>query len=254
MPSTYGGHRQARRRRGTPTGRHDARRRGRHRRRLPAVSSRPAPGWPCTRRHRRPRRRCAQPASRLQAASTNCSRNPMSSSTARRKGGRDQQGRVRGGWHQGHFHGGESHALTGHSFVAQANYASALGLVDARRVVQHDIDRSHARGAADSRPAEARARHADPTRVGPVEAHADGIVNTVVPEKVIPSHQGPDACTVHPRSRRRDDRREGRTTPATCTPGGLNSPGRRRAKRCLRHSRRHFPDRVRAFVGRDRGH
>ena len=25
------------------------------------------------------------------------------------------------------FHGGESHALTGHSFVAQANYASALG-------------------------------------------------------------------------------------------------------------------------------
>jgi glyceraldehyde-3-phosphate dehydrogenase (NAD(P)) len=32
----------------------------------------------------------------------------------------------------------------------------------------------------------------------PWEAHQEGIMNTVVPEKTIPSHQGPDAQTVDP--------------------------------------------------------
>ena len=52
------------------------------------------------------------------------------------------------------FQGGEPHELTGLSFVAQANYAQALGH-DARTsgVVQHDRSRADARGAQQPRPA-----------------------------------------------------------------------------------------------------
>ncbi len=97
------------------------------------------------------------------------------------------------------FQGGESHDTTGHSFVAQANYATALGR-DTTRVVScnttsivrvlgalHDADLlSRARGVLIRRATD------------PGESHQGGIMNTMVPEGAIPSHQGPDARTVLP--------------------------------------------------------
>ena len=97
------------------------------------------------------------------------------------------------------FQGGEKHALTGHSFVAQANYASALGR-DTTRVVScnttsvvrtltalRDVDLLRkARGVLIRRATD------------PWESDHSGIMNTMVPEDAIPSHQGPDARTVAP--------------------------------------------------------
>lgn len=97
------------------------------------------------------------------------------------------------------FQGGEKHATTGHSFVAQANYESALGR-DATRVVScnttatvrvlHTLDAAgllrRARGTLLRRATD------------PWESHEGGIMNTIVPETAIPSHQGPDARTVLP--------------------------------------------------------
>ena len=97
------------------------------------------------------------------------------------------------------FQGGEKHELTGHSFVAQANYASALNR-DATRVVSCNTTATvrtlgelqkagwlkKARGVLVRRAAD------------PWESHQEGIINTLVPEKHIPSHQAPDAKTVLP--------------------------------------------------------
>ncbi|NOY84989.1 MAG: hypothetical protein GXO96_09265 [Nitrospirae bacterium] len=77
------------------------------------------------------------------------------------------------------YQGGASHALTGHSFVSQANYESALNR-QSTRVVSCNTT-SIVRRASD-----------------PWEGHLEGIMNTVIPEKVIPSHQGTDAKTVLP--------------------------------------------------------
>lgn len=97
------------------------------------------------------------------------------------------------------FHGGESHSLTGHSFVAQANYASALGRSSTRVVSCNTTSIVRTLGALKAAGLLKRARGTLIRRASdPWEAHADGIVNTVVPEKVIPSHQGPDARTVIP--------------------------------------------------------
>ncbi|MDO9093139.1 MAG: type II glyceraldehyde-3-phosphate dehydrogenase [Rubrivivax sp.] len=97
------------------------------------------------------------------------------------------------------FHGGESHALTGHSFVAQANYASALGRSSTRVVSCNTTSIVRTLGALNAVGLLKRARGTLIRRASdPWEAHADGIINTVVPEKVIPSHQGPDARTVIP--------------------------------------------------------
>jgi glyceraldehyde-3-phosphate dehydrogenase (NAD(P)) len=93
--------------------------------------------------------------------------------------------------------GGEKHEVTGHSFVGDANYASAVGR-DARRVVQQTsvvrtltaLKRAgllrRARGTLLRRATD------------PWESHEGGIMNTLVPEAEIPSHQGPDAQTVDP--------------------------------------------------------
>ena len=95
--------------------------------------------------------------------------------------------------------GGEKHEVTGHSFVADANYASAVGQ-NATRVVSCNttsIVRTltalkrvgllhHARGTLMRRATD------------PWESHQGGIMNTLVPEDQIPSHQGPDAQTVDP--------------------------------------------------------
>ena len=97
------------------------------------------------------------------------------------------------------FQGGEKHALTGHSFVAHANFDTAIGR-DTTRVVScnttatvrtltalKDADLlSKARGVLIRRATD------------PWESDHSGIMNTLVPEASIPSHQGPDAQTVVP--------------------------------------------------------
>lgn len=97
------------------------------------------------------------------------------------------------------YQGGEKHSLTDHSFVAQANYATALGR-DATRVVSCNTTSTvrtllalrevgllkKARGVLMRRATD------------PWESDHSGIMNTIVPEPHIPSHQGPDAQTVVP--------------------------------------------------------
>lgn len=95
--------------------------------------------------------------------------------------------------------GGESHATTGHSFVAQANYATAVGR-DATRVVScNTTSMVRVLGALQDAGLLARARGVLIRRAtDPGESHQGGIMNTLVPEAAIPSHQGPDAKTVRP--------------------------------------------------------
>ena len=95
--------------------------------------------------------------------------------------------------------GGEKHEATGHSFVAESNYASALDR-DATRVVSCNTTSivrtltalkragllKRARGTLLRRAAD------------PWESHESGIMNTLLPEPEIPSHQGPDAQSVDP--------------------------------------------------------
>ncbi|MCY0906401.1 type II glyceraldehyde-3-phosphate dehydrogenase [Arthrobacter sp. H14-L1] len=97
------------------------------------------------------------------------------------------------------FQGGEKHELTGHSFVAHANYDTALGR-EATRVVSCNTTAtvrtltalkdagllSKARGVLIRRATD------------PWESDHSGIMNTMVPEASIPSHQGPDAKSVDP--------------------------------------------------------
>jgi glyceraldehyde-3-phosphate dehydrogenase (NAD(P)+) (phosphorylating) len=97
------------------------------------------------------------------------------------------------------YQGGEKHSLTGHSFVAQANYETALGL-DATRVVSCNTT-STVRTLIALRNAGLlkKARGVLIRRAtDPWESDHSGIMNTVVPEPHIPSHQGPDAQTVVP--------------------------------------------------------
>ena len=97
------------------------------------------------------------------------------------------------------FQGGEKHRLTGYSFVAQVNYEGAVGR-DSARVVSCNT-------TALSRVSHALHRHGWVKRVravllrratDPWESHENGMINTVVPETKVPSHQGPDAQTVIP--------------------------------------------------------
>ena len=95
--------------------------------------------------------------------------------------------------------GGEKHETTGHSFSAENNYKSAVNL-DATRVVSCNTTSilrtltalkkadllDYARGTLLRRATD------------PWESHLGGIMNTMVPERDIPSHQGPDAQSVDP--------------------------------------------------------
>jgi glyceraldehyde-3-phosphate dehydrogenase (NAD(P)) len=97
------------------------------------------------------------------------------------------------------FQGGEKHSLTGHSFVAQANYESALDR-SATRVVScnttsivRTLNALHTAGLLKKARGVLIRRATDPWE----EDHS-GIMNTVVPEPNVPSHQGPDARTVVP--------------------------------------------------------
>lgn len=97
------------------------------------------------------------------------------------------------------WQGGEKHEVAGYSFVAQVNYAGALGR-DSARVVSCNT-------TALSRISHALDRHGWVKRVravllrratDPWESHLNGMINTAVPETKVPSHQGPDAQTVLP--------------------------------------------------------
>jgi glyceraldehyde-3-phosphate dehydrogenase (NAD(P)) len=95
--------------------------------------------------------------------------------------------------------GGEKHEATGHSFVAEANYASAVDL-DATRVVSCNTTSIVRTLTALKRAGLLlRARGTLLRRAtDPWESHEGGIMNTLVPEPEIPSHQGPDAQSVDP--------------------------------------------------------
>ena len=95
--------------------------------------------------------------------------------------------------------GGEKHSATGHSFVAEANYASALGR-DATRVVSCNTTSVVRTLSALKRAGLLRKARGTLLRraTDPWESHDSGIMNTLVPEEEIPSHQGPDAQTVDP--------------------------------------------------------
>jgi glyceraldehyde-3-phosphate dehydrogenase (NAD(P)) len=95
--------------------------------------------------------------------------------------------------------GGEKHAATGHSFVAESNYASALG-ARATRVVSCNTTSVVRTLTALKRAGLLRRARGTLLRraTDPWESHESGIMNTLVPEPEIPSHQGPDAQTVDP--------------------------------------------------------
>ena len=95
--------------------------------------------------------------------------------------------------------GGEKHAATGHSFVAEANYATAIGR-DATRVVSCNTTSVVRTLTALKRAGLLRRARGTLLRraTDPWESHDSGIMNTLVPEPEIPSHQGPDAQTVDP--------------------------------------------------------
>jgi len=97
------------------------------------------------------------------------------------------------------FQGGARHELTGHSFVASANYASALDRQATRVVSCNTTATVRTLFALQRAGLLGRARGVLVRRASdPWEGHREGILNTLVPESTIPSHQGPDARTVMP--------------------------------------------------------
>ncbi len=97
------------------------------------------------------------------------------------------------------FQGGEKHSLTGHSFVAQANYETAVGRDSTRVVSCNTTSTVRTLGALRNAGLLKKARGVLIRRAtDPWESDHSGVMNTVIPETVIPSHQGPDAQTVIP--------------------------------------------------------
>jgi len=95
--------------------------------------------------------------------------------------------------------GGEAHEVAGHSFVAEATYESAFGK-DATRVVSCNTTSIVRTLSALKRVGLLKRARGTLLRraTDPWESHEGGIMNTLVPEKHIPSHQGPDAQSVDP--------------------------------------------------------
>lgn len=95
--------------------------------------------------------------------------------------------------------GAEKHSVTGHSFVAESSYAGAVGRGSTRVVscnttsVVRSLTALKAAGLLVSARGTLLRRATDPW-----ESHETGIMNTLVPEPTIPSHQGPDAQSVDP--------------------------------------------------------
>lgn len=95
--------------------------------------------------------------------------------------------------------GGEKHEVTGHSFVAESSYAGAVGR-DGTRVVSCNTTATVRTLTALKRAGLLRRARGTLLRraTDPWESHIGGIMNTLVPEPEIPSHQGPDAQSVDP--------------------------------------------------------
>lgn len=97
------------------------------------------------------------------------------------------------------YEGGEKHDVAGYSFVAQANYEGAVGRQSTRVVSCNTTALVRVLGAFQQRGLVKRARTVILRRAtDPWESHKNGIINTVIPEAKVPSHQGPDAKTVLP--------------------------------------------------------
>ena len=95
------------------------------------------------------------------------------------------------------WQGGEQHEVAGYSFVAQVNYAGALGRESARVVSCNTTALSRVLHALHRHGWVKRARAVLLRRgTDPWESHKTGMINTVIPETKVPSHQGPDAQTV----------------------------------------------------------
>lgn len=95
--------------------------------------------------------------------------------------------------------GGEKHEITGHSFVAEASFTSAVGRQSTRVVSCNTTSIVRTLTALKHAGLLQRARGTLMRRAtDPWESHKGGIMNTLVPEDEIPSHQGPDAQTVDP--------------------------------------------------------
>lgn len=95
--------------------------------------------------------------------------------------------------------GGEKHETTGHSFSAENNYETALGLDCTRIVSCNTTSIVRTLTALKKAGLLKKARGTLLRRAtDPWESHLNGIMNTLVPEKDIPSHQGPDAQSVDP--------------------------------------------------------
>ncbi len=91
--------------------------------------------------------------------------------------------------------------MTGHSFVADANYASAVGRESTRVVSCNTTSIVRTLTALKRGGLLERARGTLLRRAtDPWESHLGGIMNTLVPETSIPSHQAPDGR--RPRRRR----------------------------------------------------
>ncbi len=95
--------------------------------------------------------------------------------------------------------GGEKHEVTGHSFVAESNYAEAIGRESTRVVSCNTTSIVRTLTVLKKTNALKCARGVLLRRAtDPWKSHEKGILNTLVPEEKIPSHQGPDAKTVDP--------------------------------------------------------
>lgn len=89
--------------------------------------------------------------------------------------------------------------MTGHSFVAEASYSSALNRDSTRVVSCNTTSIVRTLTALKHAGLLRRARGTLLRRaMDPWESHLGGIMNTLVPEPEIPSHQGPDAQSVDP--------------------------------------------------------
>ncbi len=95
--------------------------------------------------------------------------------------------------------GGEKHSVSGHSFVAESSYASAIGRPATRVVSCNTTSIVRTLTALKRAGLLLRARGTLLRRAtDPWESDHSGIMNTLVPEPNIPSHQGPDAQHVDP--------------------------------------------------------
>lgn len=95
--------------------------------------------------------------------------------------------------------GGEKHGVTGHSFVAESSFATALKRGSTRVVSCNTTSIVRTLSALKKADLLVKARGTLLRRAtDPWESDHSGIMNTLVPEPEIPSHQGPDAMSVDP--------------------------------------------------------